>query len=106
MRLLPGRTYSYCIWARLGSGSSTSSLTTSLNMLLPLPDTLDPTPSGAHPAAAATAAMALSRTWSRACVADVRVVAPTTAYFSVSLGAAAATYHFDDAALLAQSCAS
>lgn len=84
--LIKGRTYSLCIWARLGAATGPASVTIPIVLW-------DQSTWGI----ATSLQAALTRTYTRFCVSPpVFVAVDTPVMFEVQLAAAAATFHLDD----------
>lgn len=81
-----GLTYSFCIWARLGSGSPASA-----SAVIAMVNSRNYATTGAT--------VTITPTWQRLCRASIQVADTTGVYFTLALAATAAAYQLDDAVL-------
>lgn len=85
--LLPGRLYTFCIWARVAPGTATAGSV--LLARMELHGAAGPVP------AASPVSVAATGVYTRFCISGVQVVVETAAMLRLSL-TAAGTYHLDD----------
>lgn len=86
--MLPGKVYTFCVWARL-DGASPPSITVTMTMRRAL---------GNYQVKAASAAV-LTSAWQRICLGNLMEPKADTNMFYVHFGAVPATVFFDDSIL-------
>lgn len=87
----PDRTYTFCIYARLGGDAAPG---TTVNTSITLA-------SVAGWATKGTTAVALTTSWRQFCIENTKGSAVGVGHYFMPLGVAKGTYHVDDASLLA-----
>lgn len=91
MDLIPGRTYSYCIWARAVRGAT---LTLGMDAM-----NTNSWQIMARTPSSGAGALTVGASWQRICLSGLTVASPLGAVFSLLLNTAPSTIHLDDVTL-------